>query len=116
MTQTLPLTTKISQTSTSQTEFRVLKIRFGNGYEQRTPDGINSSEQTRSITYSNLTSAERTTLWQFINGVGGVKWFTYTPPGLSQMKFVIEGSVSEQPLSGDLYNISFTIRQVYDLV
>ena len=115
MAQALPLTGYISAQSSSVTEYNILKISFGNGYEQRTVDGINSKEIKWSITYNNLSDSDRGTVWTFLDTVKAVDWFTWTPPGGTSTKFVVDGSVSEHAISGNLYSIGFNIRQVFDL-
>lgn len=116
MPEALPLTSKISQSSSSTTEYKTLKLSFGNGYEQRTPDGINNSIIKYTIVYSNLEAIDRNTVWTFLNKVKSTDWFTYTPPGGTSLKWVVDGVIQENPTSGNLYTISFSIRQVYDLV
>lgn len=109
----LVLTDRISQGSTRKRMFRVLKAQFGDGYAQTAPDGINNRVDTWDIAYENLTSTERTTLWAAIETVGATDYFTWTPPGGSSTKWKIVGDVSESPVSGDLYTVSFTLEQVF---
>lgn len=112
----LPLTDYISQSSAQSTKYATLKVRFGNGYEQRTPDGINTTQRSWTITYNNLSTTDRNTVWTFLNTVQGTAWWTWTPPGGTSLKWVVDGDVQERVLSGNLYTISFTARQVFDLV
>jgi phage-related protein len=115
MATALPLTSQINQSSSSTTSFRTLKCQFGNGYEQRTPDGINDAFQRWTISYSPLDSTDRSTIWTFLNTVKGTGVISWTPPGGTAMNFVLDGDVRETVLSGDAYAISFTIKQVFDL-
>jgi phage-related protein len=116
MAEALPLTSMVSQSSSSDTDFETLTVKFGNGYEQRSEDGINTEAQKWVITYNNIGGADRTTLWTFIRIVKRTAWFTWTPPGGVSTKFVIDGPVNERALSGDYYTVTFPIRQVYDLM
>jgi len=114
MPQALPLTTAISQGATRKRTNRVLFAQFGDGYDQTAPDGINALVDEWSITYPNLTSSERTTLWSALDAVGGSDYFTWTPPGGTSTKWKVkEDGVTEMPASGDLYTVSFSLRQVF---
>lgn len=110
----LPLTSLISQGSTRKRRNRVLIAQFGDGYDQTAPDGINSIVDEWSITYENLTSSERTTLLAALDSAGSWDTITWTPPGDTSKKWkVTADGVSEMPMAGDLYTVSFALRQVF---
>ncbi len=111
----LPLTTRISQGSTRTRTNRVLSAQFGDGYSQEAPDGINNLVDTWSITFDNLNASERATLWTALDTVGSWDYFTWTAPGdvVSKRWKVTADGVTETPMSGDLYSISFTLKQVF---
>lgn len=114
MSVALPLTSLISQGSTRRRRNRVLVAQFGDGYDQTAPDGINASVDEWNVTYENLTSSERTTLWAALDAAGSWDVVTWTPPGDSAKKWkVTADGVSEMPVAGDLYTISFALRQVF---
>lgn len=115
MPQALPYTDRISQGSTRTRTNRVLAAQFGDGYEQTAPDGINNKIDTWSISYDNLTLAERNAVWAVLDAVGSYDYLTWTPIGeVTSKRFkVTSDGVSEQPVSGDLYNISFTMKQTW---
>lgn len=79
----LPLTSAISQGFTRRRKNRTLHAQFGDGYSQDAPDGINAQHDEVSITYENLTLAERNTVWGVLDAVGGWDIVTFTPPGQS---------------------------------
>lgn len=115
-TTAMPLTTRISQSTTLNTSYRTLRTQFGNGYEQRSIDGINYKQDNWKVNYENLNATDRATVWAFLAAVGGVGVITWTPPNGIAGKFVLDqGTVSEQQLSGNIFTISFTVRQVFDL-
>lgn len=71
---------------------RVLKAQFGDGYEQRSQDGINACMQVWNLVFDTLTFAELTAIDNFLTAAGGWQKFTWvTPPPFSASKtFVCE--------------------------
>jgi len=109
----LPLTTLIDQGSSRKRQYRTLRAEFGNGYEQTAPDGINAVRDEWSISYSNLTGAERTTLVTALDTVQGWDVLTWTAPGdVTQKKWKVSEGWSEST-NGLHYTVSFTLRQCY---
>jgi len=116
MPQALPLQDKVSQTASSSTTYRLNVAQFGDGYSQRTPDGINYIQRKWTISYDNLSVTDYTTVSTFVDTVGNGQYFTWQPPGIaSSLKWILDGAVTMTPKSGNLYSVSFGIRQVYDL-
>ena len=116
MPRALPLTTKISQSSAGATKFRLNISQFGDGYSQRTPDGINYQTKSWTINYENITTAELTTIRTFINKVGDGEYFTWTPPDEStSLKWILTGDVKLIAHSGNVWSVSLQIQQVFDL-
>lgn len=114
MPRALPLTNMISQGATRKRKNRVLTAQFGDGYSQEAPDGTNSMVDSWSISFENLDASERSTLWAALDAVGSWDYFTWTPPGCSAGKWkVTTDGVEERPVSGDLYSVSFTLRQIF---
>jgi phage-related protein len=110
----LPLTTRISQGSTRKRINRVLTASFGDGYSQEAPDGINSIVDEWSVSFENLSSSERAVLWAVLDAVGSWDYLTWTPPGDTAKKWkVTKDGVSEMPVSGEMYTVSFSLRQVF---
>lgn len=58
---------------------RIKSIVFGNGYEQRTPDGINNNLLNISIQFDLRTTAETTAIIHFLNTRQGTESFLFTP-------------------------------------
>ncbi|MCZ8655305.1 phage tail protein, partial [Escherichia albertii] len=54
-------------------------VRFGDGYSQRAPAGLNSNLKTYSVTFS-VPRWEATALESFLAEHGGWKAFLWTPP------------------------------------
>ncbi|MGC6360466.1 phage tail protein [Bisgaard Taxon 45] len=57
---------------------KVKVITFGDGYEQRIPDGINNNLRTYSVNFSG-DETEINEIEQFLNEHGAVKAFLWTP-------------------------------------
>ncbi len=57
----------------------VREVRFGDGYSQRAPAGLNADLKTYSVTLS-VSRWEATALESFLAEHGGWKSFLWTPP------------------------------------
>jgi len=110
----LALQSFISQSSTKTRAHRILSAQFGDGYRQTAPDGINNRIDTWSINYENLSTADRDTLWVFLDLVGAFDTFTWQAFGDAATKtWRITGDISESYNSGGIYSVSFRAEQVY---
>ena len=110
----LPLSGMVSQGATRKRRNRVLTAKFGDGYSQEAPDGTNALYDEWSLRFENLTTSERATLWAALDAVGSWDYLTWTPPGDTSKKWkVTADGVTENPVSGDMYSVSFTLRQVF---
>lgn len=113
MPQEMPLTTKISESSSKTSNYRTLTSKFGDGYAQRTPDGTNSKVDVWDVKWSPLTLTERNTVVTILDLVGGWDYITWTPPGEgAAKKFVINGGYSEN-ITAVYYNIGVKLEQVF---
>lgn len=71
-----------------ESEPRVRVVKFGDGHEQRQPDGLNTDLKKYSITTS-VPRKEASLLEDFLARQGGVKSFLWTPPyGYRQIRVV----------------------------
>lgn len=59
---------------------RVLIAKFGDGYEQRLVDGINSIEEQFNVTFNNRSAEEIDDIMGYLASLKGVTSFTYTIP------------------------------------
>jgi phage-related protein len=115
MSGALPLSDRISQTSSGETEFRILETRYGNGYSQRARDGINNVIAKWNVSWEGLTYADMSTITTAIDTSAGVDYFTWQPPGDTVTRKWIVRSRSYRMLSGDIYSVSCTLEQCFDL-
>lgn len=66
---------------------RVISSRFGEGYEQRVADGINTKLRTWSLTFTR----EKTDIYAietFLDTKGGVTSFTWTPLDFAEVTVI----------------------------
>ena len=114
MPQALPLTTKISQGVRRNRKNYVNTAEF-EGYEQTVAVAMNPNRDEWFVPYIPLDATDRATVWAALDAVGVTDYFTWQPPGAgSTLRFkVVRDSINEEPVSGDLYNISFQLRQTF---
>jgi phage-related protein len=63
-------------------ELREVEVRFGDGYSQRAPDGLNPEESTHELTFSELDEVTANDIITFLRGNVGAS-FSWTPLGTS---------------------------------
>lgn len=71
-----------------ENEPRVRAVRFGDGYEQRRPDGLALGQAKYSITLSEK-NTDAHQIIAFLEKHGGVTAFRWTPPYQSQQIMVL---------------------------
>lgn len=102
-----------------QNKPKVLKSAFGDGYEQRIKDGINSLEQTFSVAFNNRRDQEIDQIAQFLDGKEGVTAFNYTyadttgTGGEITVKVVCD-SYDVTYAYDDFSALTATLRRVYE--
>ena len=98
---------------------RILKVQFGDGYEQRIQDGINNLGQEFSVTFNNRPKAEIDDIVAFLNNKAGTTAFNFTYPdsnaggGETTIKVVCE-DWSQRYSYDDFYSASMKFRRVYE--
>lgn len=106
----------VSQSSSRTTSNDIIKVSLGNGYEQRTPNGINYQRDHWSITWDGMNSTERDTVVSFIQAISDGSVATWTSPfDASSKKFVLDGDWTLSDSGGNVYTITATFRQVFDV-
>ena len=94
---------------------RVLTAKFGDGYEQRVRDGINTKQDSFSISFNNRDAAEINLIAAFIDSKAGLN-FNLTITNLTTdevVKVVCEGYTLSYGY--ELYhNLQTTFRRVYE--
>jgi len=97
---------------------RVLKVQFGDGYEQRVAEGLNSSQENYQISYSNRPKAEIDDIAAFMDEKKGVTSFNYVIPdtnngGETTIKVVCD-QYNLVYVSDSSYTFTATFRRVYE--
>lgn len=108
MPQALPHTDLISQQSSSSVKHRTLSAKFGDGYSQEVPDGINTKETAWDLVYENLTADERDDVTNALDAVGGWDHLTWQ----SKKWKVVDGTYQMSFSSGIHTTLSFSLREV----
>ena len=60
---------------------RVRVAQFGDGYQQRVADGINTGTDSWNLTFAVRTDTEAGNILAFLEARAGVEAFDWTPPG-----------------------------------
>lgn len=94
---------------TGETEFRVIETKFGDGYAQRAPDGINSKVASWPLQFTG-TQAEIQPIRNFLDSMGGVTPFGWTPPMGVAGRF-LASKYSLTSLGNEVYRIAVTFTQ-----
>ena len=98
---------------------RVLKVQFGDGYEQRIQDGINNLRQEFAVAFNNRPKAEIDDIVAFLNNKAGTTAFNFTYPdsnaggGETTIKVVCE-HWSQRYSYDDFYSANMKFRRVYE--
>lgn len=111
----LPLSDSISQASQGDREYKVLDVKYGNGYGQRARDGINSVVDTWSIEYANVPYSDFTAICAAFDLAAGVDYFTWQAPGDATVKKWVVPKFSKAAMSGGVYTVTAELKQVFDL-
>jgi phage-related protein len=94
---------------------RVRVAQFGDGYSQRTADGLNAQPQVWSVSWSPVTQANADTITDFLAARGGVQAFRWTPPGHTTQRVFICREWTVEPRGAQLVDVSATFVEVFDL-
>lgn len=62
---------------------KILKAQFGDGYSQRTKDGINNNPGVWNLSLDEKTDVEADAIMAFLDARGGAEAFYWTPPSSS---------------------------------
>jgi phage-related protein len=88
--------------------------KFGDGYEQRTPEWINNTPRQITIKVDQ-TRAIITQLQQFLTSTQGSTAFFFTPPYDTQGTFVADQGWTVTEKGYDYAILDVTIREVFEL-
>lgn len=101
---------------------RVVVSAFGDGYEQRAQFGINANAQKWSLTFKGRLDAEANAIDAFLQSMGALQSFWWTPPGqTAPLKFVCR-KWSKSPTAGNgtvanpayIWDLTVPLEQVFE--
>ena len=98
-------TWKIGRDSSKQVEMRVNYVSFGNGYSQRSGDGINPGVVDWDVVIPDLNLTTAAAIDTFLTTHAGVLAFDWQPPGGTMKKWTCK-SWSFKPGPGALQSFS----------
>lgn len=101
---------------------RTLKVQYGDGYEQRVPEGINNLPLNLRLVFANRSKVITQELKRFFIGHPPVydrqiqEYFYFTPPEpwATEGKYVIEGDVGVTFNQANSFTTTVNIRQVFE--
>ena len=96
--------------ATLSKEPRVRKAQFGDGYEQRAPDGLNANLQKRALSFSGRSLAECDAIASFLDAQAGVTAFYYTHPRDIQRLWLCRSWSSQDDVASG--SVSATFEEV----
>jgi phage-related protein len=77
-----------SNTSRLNREPRVLMVQYGDGYSQRTSDGLNANLRKWELVFRNIPDATAVSINSFLETEAGITAFDWTAPGDSSRKWI----------------------------
>ncbi len=92
----------------------IQKIKFGDGYEQRYPKGINNNPKSWSLAFNQRSQEDADEIEAFLDARGGWEAFDWTPPDSETEIRVKCESWSKTMEKGNYYSISCTFEQVFE--
>ena len=103
-----------SPRSAGQVSPRINTAQFGDGYSQRSQDGLNGLAQTFQAQWPALTVADRKTITDFL-ALHTVTPFLWTIPGESTEYKWIAVDWTPGTVGGEVVSLSANLKVVFDL-
>jgi phage-related protein len=103
-----------SYASAVETTPRLKLVQMGDGYIQRTSDGINASREKWTLVFKNISDQDYSDINGFLKGNIGYS-FDWKPPGESSTrKFLVQDAWKRDFVSYNVNNLSVTFIQVFE--
>jgi phage-related protein len=93
---------------------RVLQTEFGDGYTQRTGDGLNTQRQIWNVEFVSDTTTINNIV-AFLEATNGSDSFDWTPPRQSSALKFRYTEYARQPMGPTTDKLTATFRQEFDL-
>ena len=93
---------------------RVLSAKFGDGYSQRTTDGLNTMLRKWNLQFNNRAQAECDAIEAFLVSQGGCLAFNWTPPTGAAALWIcgVPNGWTRTPTTGPLGSITGMFEEV----
>lgn len=103
----------ISADSSETTDLNTTITAFGDGYEQAVSFGINNRRKSWQCSKID-TKAVIDEIYRFLIDTKGVEPFNFKPlTDEPSIKVRLDGEISRQKTGGDVWQIGFTLKQVF---
>lgn len=99
-----------------KTEPDLIIVKFGDGYSQRTPAGINALPSEWSLSFNNRSLVDADNIITFLEAREGSEPFTWTPTGEASSVSVYCDEWSTMYTSHISRTIKVVFKQVYEVV
>ena len=98
---------------------KVIKAQFGDGYEMRIKDGINSTPRTWKLSFNNRTNDDIDNLYAFFQTLAGVDTCQLTVPditagGNEEAVIVVIEDYQRTFVNAQFYSMTCTAREVFE--
>lgn len=105
-----------SYQSPKNTEFRLLRNKFGDGYEQRVGDGINTDEESWDLVFNTVDTATAEAIDAYLKSKKSGESFTWIPsylnPTAAKIKVICQ-KYKINPVGYNVYDVSLTFEKVF---
>lgn len=93
---------------------RVSVIAFGDGYEARVPDGLNTLPRSYRLTFNSRTTTEADLIDNFLKARAAVEAFDWTPADDAVAAKFVCREWTRQHVAAGFWNISATFDEVFE--
>lgn len=111
----LPSSSLISQAAQAETSYKLIEVRYGNGYGQRAGDGFNNAQAAWNVAWENIDNSTFTALVAAFDTAGGSDYFTWQAPGDAVTKKWVVKKFTRAALAGSVFSVSASLEQCFDL-
>ena len=91
----------------------IREVKFGDGYTQRMPSGLQNMDESWNLKWDNLSPDEALAITAFFEGLQGAYPFFWTPPNSTPRKFVCK-KWTRTPVDVPAQRLSASFTRVYD--
>lgn len=109
------LSPSVSGTS-NEIAVRARSVKFGDGYEQRAEDGINTRPRSGRWSWGLLSSSDADDIADFLSD-NALTGFRYTfPTESTERNYKVSAAITRNYLGGDLQSLSVQVEEIFDPV